>query len=87
VGLGEQAGDDQPARRRQGGVLTVPGDPEAHILDVATGREVGTLRLGDDVLALQFQRHSRYVTLLRQGNVIEMWDRVTGRRVTVRYAA
>jgi len=62
-------------------VLTVVGDPEAHILEVATGRQVGVLPFGDDVLATKFQPDSRYVTILRQGDLLEMWDRVEARRV------
>jgi hypothetical protein len=62
-------------------VLTVVGDPEAHILEVDTGRQVGTIPLGDDVLATKFQTGSRYVTILRQRNLLEMWDRVEARRV------
>jgi hypothetical protein len=62
-------------------VLSVTGDPESHILEVATGREVGSLALGADVLATKFQRDSRYLTVLRQGSLLEMWDRIEVRRV------
>ena len=61
--------------------LSVLGDPEIHVLDRDSGREVDTIRAGDDVIALQFQSDSPYFALLRQGSLFEMWDRTEGRRV------
>jgi hypothetical protein len=62
-------------------VLSIPGDPDSHVVEIATGRVVGTLPFGDDVLATRFQAGTRYVSVLRQGDLLEMWDRVEGRRV------
>lgn len=57
--------------------VVVPGRPDVHVLDVASGKEVRTIRVGPDVVAVgEFEGpDSPYMTLVRRGgNTIEVWD-------------
>jgi Trypsin-like peptidase domain/PQQ-like domain len=62
-------------------VVGVVGDPDLHVVQIATGQEVHAIRTGEDVIAAQFQQDSSYFIIMRQGRLIEMWDSTTRERV------
>ncbi|MCG5120480.1 serine protease [Streptomyces sp. T7(2022)] len=49
--------------------------PGIHLVDVATGRTVETVRTGDDILAAQFDPSGKYFAILRRGSIFELWRR------------
>ncbi|WP_230535155.1 serine protease [Streptomyces albidoflavus] len=49
--------------------------PGIHLVDIATGRTVETVRTGDDILAAQFDPSGNYFAILRRGSVFELWRR------------
>ncbi|MET7510001.1 trypsin-like peptidase domain-containing protein [Streptomyces albidoflavus] len=49
--------------------------PGIHLVDVATGRTVETVRTGDDFLAVQFDPSGKYFATLRRGSIFELWRR------------
>lgn len=61
--------------------LVVEGRPDVHVLDVASGREVATVRVGVDVQAAHFQWSSSLVVIVRTGGAVEAWDVRKGRPV------
>ncbi|MGI5426120.1 hypothetical protein [Streptomyces sp. CA-179760] len=54
--------------------VVVWGDPEVHIIDTATWREVKTINTGSDTSAIQFDPSGKYFALNRRGGNVELWQ-------------
>lgn len=59
----------------------VRGAAGIRIVQIGTGRVVDAVDAGTDLLDVRFQPESRYLALIRQGSLIELWDRIDERRV------
>ncbi|GAB2795088.1 nSTAND1 domain-containing NTPase [Amycolatopsis magusensis] len=55
--------------------VVIYGDPVVRAVDLSTGHTTATMNVTDDALALQFDRSGRYFALMRQGSVVELWQR------------
>lgn len=58
----------------------VRGEPHLHAVDLRTGRERKDLRitLGDDLLAVEFLKDRRYLSVLTTGRIVELWSAEPG---------
>ncbi|GAB3157756.1 hypothetical protein GCM10027258_67290 [Amycolatopsis stemonae] len=55
--------------------VIVYGDPVVRAVDLTTGQTTATTEVTDDALGLQFDPSGRYFALMRQGSVVELWQR------------
>ncbi|MFC9247270.1 trypsin-like peptidase domain-containing protein [Streptomyces sp. NPDC057136] len=53
--------------------VTVWGEPNVRIINLATGRTETTLATGTDTNTVMFARDGRYFALLRRGGAVELW--------------
>ncbi|MFD8493165.1 hypothetical protein [Amycolatopsis sp. NPDC059657] len=69
-----------PYRTANQASVIVYGDPVVRIVDLTTGRTETTIETTPDIIGIQFDSSGRYLGLLRQASVVELWRRDPPRR-------
>ncbi|HKR49631.1 MAG TPA: trypsin-like peptidase domain-containing protein [Pseudonocardiaceae bacterium] len=61
--------------------VIIPGDPAVRVVDLTTGRTATTVdTTATDLIGIQFDSSGRYLALLRQASIVELWQRDPPRR-------